>query len=100
MRVLFGLDFLVGFPQSLALFTHAHVIAWRDRLERTPCAGSTLRRKLAALSSLFTYLCEKNAVFINLVDGVTRPKANNYRGKSPVLSDAQGSELTWGGSDA
>jgi site-specific recombinase XerD len=62
-------------------------------LERNRCAGATLRRKLAALSSLFNYLCEQNAVFINPVDGVSRPKANNYRGKSPVISDAQAAAL-------
>jgi len=38
-------------------------------------------------------LCEKNAVFINPVDGVQRPKANNYRGKTPIISDAQASVL-------
>src|SRR5215813_3300149 len=75
--------------QALRTVTRAHVIAWRDRLEKQQCAGATLRRKLAALSSLFKYLCEQNAVFSNPVDGVARPKANNYRGKSPVISDAQ-----------
>jgi integrase/recombinase XerD len=79
--------------QDFRTVTRAHVIAWRYRLEHNQCAGSTLRRKLAALSSLFNYLCEQNAVFINPVDGVTRPKANNYRGKSPVISDAQATAL-------
>src|SRR5262245_14126060 len=32
------------------------------------------------------YLCEQNAAFINTVDDVTRPKASNYRRKSPVIS--------------
>ena len=79
--------------QSFRSVTRAHIIAWRDALERDQCAGATLRRKLAALSSLFNYLCEQNAVFSNPVDGVTRPKANNYRGKSPVISDAQAAAL-------
>ena len=32
-------------------------------------------------------------MFINPVDGVARPKANNYRGKPPVISDAQTAAL-------
>lgn len=80
-------------PEEFRTVSRAHVITWRDRLEQSQCSGSTLRRKLAALSSLFNYLCEKNAVFINPVDGVQRPKANNYRGKTPVISDAQAAVL-------
>src|SRR5262249_35345110 len=38
-------------------------------------------------------LCEKNAVLINPVDGVQRPKANNYRGTTLVISDAQAAAL-------
>jgi hypothetical protein len=53
--------------------TRAHVIAWRDDLERRQAAPATLRRKLSALSSLFDSLCEKNAVTHNPVDGVKLP---------------------------
>jgi site-specific recombinase XerD len=42
--------------------TRAHVIAWRDDLARRALDGSTIRNRLAALSSLFEYLCDKNAV--------------------------------------
>jgi integrase/recombinase XerD len=38
-------------------------------------ADSTIRRKLSAVSSLFEYLCERNAVVHNPVKGVKRPKA-------------------------
>jgi site-specific recombinase XerC len=34
---------------------------------------ATIQRKLSALSSLFDYLCERNAVLGNPVDGVKRP---------------------------
>src|SRR5437899_595114 len=36
-------------PEEFCTVTRAHVNAWRDRLEKGQCAGSTLRRKLAAL---------------------------------------------------
>jgi integrase/recombinase XerD len=52
-------------------------------------ADSTIRRKLSALSSLFEYLCERNAVMHNPVDGVKRPRANSNEGLTPALSDEQ-----------
>jgi integrase/recombinase XerD len=64
-------------------------IAWRKDLEGRGCEGSTIRRKLSAVSSLFEYLCERNAVVHNPVKGVKRPKANNNEGLTPALSDEQ-----------
>ena len=54
--------------------TRAHVIAWRDDLVARTLSGSTVRHRLAALSSLFEYLCEKNAVTHNPVKGVRKNK--------------------------
>jgi site-specific recombinase XerD len=76
-------------PEAFRVVTRAHVIAWRKDLEGRAVAGSTIRRKLSALSSLFEYLCERNAVVHNPVDGVKRPKANNNEGLTPALSDEQ-----------
>ena len=42
----------------------------------------------SALSSLFDYLCERNAVAGNPVDGVKRPLANGNEGSTPALGDA------------
>ena len=80
-------------PVELRLITRAHVLAWRTDLERRKLAGSTLRRKLSALSSLFEYLCERNAVVTNPVEGVKRPKVESYEGKTPALGDAQARQL-------
>jgi integrase/recombinase XerD len=65
----------------------SHVIAWRKDMERRGLAPSTVRRKLSALSSLFDYLCERNAVTGNPVDGVKRPMANGNEGSTPALGD-------------
>ena len=62
-------------------------------LERRSCAPTTIQRKLAALSSLFAYLCEQNAVLHNPVDGVKRPKSNRQEGTTPALSDEQARAL-------
>jgi len=80
-------------PAEMREVRRAHVIAWRKDLERRPIAGATVRRKLAALSSLFEYLCEKNAVEANPVKGVKRPKVETYEGKTPALGDHQARRL-------
>lgn len=49
-------------PEQFRIVTRAHLQAWRRDLETRALAGATIRRKLAALSSLFEYLCEANAV--------------------------------------
>ena len=76
-------------PEEFRAVTRGHVLAWRADLENQGLAGSTIRRKLAALASLYDYLCESNAVTHNPVKGVKRPKVESYEGKTPALGDAQ-----------
>ena len=78
---------------SLRSVARAHVIAWRKDMERRGLASTSVRRKLSALSSLFDYLCERNAVLGNPVDGVKRPASNNNEGSTPALGDAQARRL-------
>ena len=73
--------------------TRSHVIAWRHELERHSLAPSSIRRKLAALASLFAHLCESNAVSHNPVDGVKRPPVETYQGKTPVIGDDEAAAL-------
>jgi len=89
-------------PEEFRTVTRAHVIAWRDDLHRREIGpstnkrapeGATIRHRLAALSSLFEYLCDKNAVSHNPVKGVKRPKAESGEGKTPALGDHQAREL-------
>jgi integrase/recombinase XerD len=40
-------------PSDFRMVTRAHLIAWRKDLEQRQLGGATIRRKLAALSSLF-----------------------------------------------
>ncbi len=83
----------ISAPVELRLVTRAHVLAWRKDLERRELSGSTIRRKLAALSSLFEYLSEANTVTHNPVKGVRRPKVESYEGQTPAISDAQARQL-------
>jgi len=89
-------------PEEFRIVTRAHVIEWRKDLERREIgratenrnpAGATIRHRLAALSSLFEYLCEKNAVTHNPVKGVKWPRAESGEGKTPAIGDHQAREL-------
>ena len=76
-------------PEAFRIVTRAHVLAWRKDLETRELSGTTIRRKLAALSSLFEHLCDANAVTHNPVKGVKRPKVESYEGKTPALGDGR-----------
>ena len=80
-------------PEEFRIVTRAHVIAWRDDLGARTLGGSTVRHRLAALSSLFECLCEKNAVTHNPVKDVKRPRAESGEGRTPVLGDHQARAL-------
>jgi site-specific recombinase XerD len=80
-------------PDEFRQVTRAHIIAWRKVLEHEDQKPRSIRAKLSALSSLFEYLCEKNAITHNPVKGVKRPAANNNEGETPAISDAQARRL-------
>ncbi|MGH7068506.1 MAG: tyrosine-type recombinase/integrase [Acetobacteraceae bacterium] len=78
---------------ELRSVARAHIIDWRKDMERRALSPATIRRKLSALSSLFDYLCERNAASGNPVDGVKRPMANGNEGSTPALGDRQARKL-------
>ncbi|OAI25940.1 MULTISPECIES: tyrosine-type recombinase/integrase [Methylomonas] len=80
-------------PEEFRDVTRAHVIAWRDDLGNRVLNGTTIRHRLSALSSLFDYLCDRNAVTHNPVKGVKRPKVDSGEGRTPALGDHQAREL-------
>ena len=80
-------------PGEFRMVKRSHLIAWRKQLEKRALAAPTIRRKLSALSSLFDFLCESNAVEFNPADGVKRPNSGMNEGKSPALSDERAKGL-------
>ncbi len=74
---------------ELRSIARSHIIGWRKDLEVRKLKPASIRRKLSALSSLFDYLCERNALAGNPVDGVKRPMANGNEGSTPSLGDRQ-----------
>jgi site-specific recombinase XerD len=80
-------------PEDFRAVTRAHVLRWRKDLEARVLSPATIRRKLSALSDLFDYLCEKNAIAHNPVKGVKRPKEGANEGKTPAITDTQARQL-------
>ena len=80
-------------PEEFRDITRAHVIAWRDDLARQTLSGMTIRHRLAALSSLYEHLCDRNSVTHNPVKGVKRPVVETQEGKTPALGDHQARAL-------
>jgi hypothetical protein len=56
----------------LRLVTRAHLLGWRKQIERRELAQIHDPWQVAALSSLFEYLSDTNAVIHNPVKGVRR----------------------------
>lgn len=48
---------------------------------------------MSALSSLYEFLTDKNAVATNPVKGVKRPKVDSYEGKTPAIADKEARQL-------
>lgn len=69
-------------PEAFRTVRRAHVIAWLKTLEGGALSALTIWRKLSALSPLYEYLCERNAVLGNPLDGVKRPLSNSNEGST------------------
>jgi len=81
-------------PEQLRQVDHRAVIAWeRIMREQDGAASSTVRRRLAALSSLFKHLVRHGAAGRNPVVDVTRPNINREEGSTLAFSKAQARRL-------
>jgi site-specific recombinase XerD len=82
-------------PENFRLVTRSHVIAWRDHLaQRVNRDGKklgkvTIRHRLTALSALYNYLCDRNAVIHNPCKGVKRPTVVRNTGRTPAIAARQ-----------
>jgi len=81
-------------PDQLRQVDHRAVIAWeRIMREEDGAASSTVRRRLAALSSLFKHLVRHGAANRNPVVDVARPSINREEGTTAAFSKAQARKL-------
>lgn len=73
---------------------HRAVIAWESHLrEFQQLKASTVRRRLSALSSLFSHLVRHNILAINPVREVDRPRISRSQGKTLAFSQRQARQL-------
>ena len=81
-------------PEELRLADHKAVIAWeRYMREVERVASSTIRRRLAALSSLYKHLVRHGYAARNPVGEVERPAINRDEGATAAFSKAQARKL-------
>jgi site-specific recombinase XerD len=77
-------------PEELRQADHKAVIAWeRYMREAEHAAASTIRRRLAALSSLYKHLVRHGHAMRNPVGEVERPAINRDEGATLAFSKAQ-----------
>ena len=83
----------LGSPEELRQVDRAAVIFWREAMEREGAKASTIRRRLSALSSLFSHLVEHRVVERNPVRDVKRPRINRRTGKTASFSARQARKI-------
>jgi site-specific recombinase XerD len=77
-------------PEQLRQVDHRAVIAWEAQMRETEgLQSSTIRRRLSALSSLFSHLVRHGAARQNPVREVVRPQINRQQGKTLAFSRRQ-----------
>ena len=69
------------------------VVAWRRSMEAEGAKPRTVRRRLSALSSLFSHLVDKHVVSVNPVREIKRPRVNRRQGTTAAFSAAQARKL-------
>ena len=81
-------------PEELRQADHKAVIAWERYMRETKhAAASTIRRRLAALSSLYKHLVRHDHAPRNPVGEVERPAINRDEGATAAFSKAQARKL-------
>jgi site-specific recombinase XerD len=84
----------IATPEELRQADHKAVIAWeRYMREVESAASSTIRRRLAALSSLYKHLVRHGHAPRNPVGEVERPAINRDEGATAAFSKAQARKL-------
>lgn len=67
----------------------SHLVAWREHLTRSGASPRTVRNRLAAVSSLFQHLCERQIAPRNPASGVKRPRVRHDRVDAAALTPEQ-----------
>ena len=79
--------------EELRQVDRAAVIHWQRGMEGQAARPRTIRRRLSALSSLFTHLVSRRLADINPCREVKRPRVNRARGETKSFSTKQARAL-------
>jgi len=69
------------------------VIAWKRKMEQDGAKPRSVRRRLSALSSLFSHLVDQHVVSTNPVREIRRPRVNRKQGTTAAFSPAQARKI-------
>lgn len=69
------------------------LVAWKRKMEEDGAKPRTIRRRLSALSSLFSHLVDRHVVETNPVREIRRPRVNRKQGTTHAFSAAQARKL-------
>lgn len=75
--------------EQLRAVKQSDILSWRDNLISSNSSNRTVNNRMAALSSLFNHLCEKQIIHTNPVKGLKRPKVDQCMVKTPALTVIQ-----------
>ncbi|MBK8508300.1 MAG: tyrosine-type recombinase/integrase [Candidatus Competibacteraceae bacterium] len=75
--------------EQLRAIGQSHLVAWREHLIRSGASPRTVRNRLAAVSSLFQHLCERQITPRNPAAGVKRPRVRHDRVDATALTPEQ-----------
>ena len=78
---------------DLLAVQRAHIIAWREELIAAGQARATVRRRLAAVGSLYRWLFAAGHIPMDPAAGVQRPSLSSREGRTPALSAEQAAAL-------
>lgn len=69
------------------------VVAWKRRMEEDGAKPRSVRRRLSALSSLFSHLVDRHVIPSNPVREIRRPRVNRTQGTTAAFSAEQARKL-------
>lgn len=72
--------------EQLRMVNRATVVAWHNVMQTSGESRRTIRRRLAAVSSLFKHLVKHRAADVNPVRDIKRPRVNRRQGTTRAFS--------------
>ena len=80
----------ISTPEAFRSVTAAHIVSYRDfLLGEKGMKHRSVRNRMAALSSCYRFLQHRGVVNRNPVEGIERPKVDESRGETPVMTAQQ-----------